>query len=231
MTTFSFNTHAVSELFRKYRIIKTQVAKQFKQTNNVTVERWINGNDLYTSPLARLCSYYNLDLLSFFQHDGKPFSTTTQDIIAMEEAGLSLRDLMREHGVEPCKESEMRTLIDEFSNPSAAPAEPERERTVTFETPATEPNAPATTTIAPEEIIDRFIEFQTKAYTHEQESLERQRKAMQAIIDRQDATIAELKKELRKRGAQSVAYPLNGATRTIVVNDDTEVEYHANEHE
>lgn len=196
-TSITFNTSAVSELFRKYRIIKTQVAKQFNQTNNVTVERWISGNDIYSTPLARLCSYYNLDILSFFLHDGKPFRTATQDIILMEEAGLNLRDLMREHGVEPCKESEMRTLIDEFHNTSAAPAEPAR--TITFDAPAASPDAPAAPAIAPEDIIDRFIEFQTKAYSHEQESLERQRKAMQEIIDRQDATIAELKKELRKR--------------------------------
>ena len=197
MPKYTFRPTAISEFSNKYRIVKTQISKQFRQTSNVTVDRWLNGGDIYSTPLARLCSFYNLDLLSFFMHDDKPFRTTIQDIIRMEEAGLDLRQLMQEHDVNPCKESEMRTLIEEFGNTSHANAKPER--SITFDTPVSEPAAPATSVIAPEDIIDRFIEFQTKAYAHEQESLERQRKAMQEIIDRQDATIAELKKELRKR--------------------------------
>ena len=216
MTT-SFNNQAIAEIFRKYRILKTQVSKLFGQTNNATVERWINGKDIYVNALAKLCSSYNIDLLSFFTHDNKPFSTTLQDIAVMEENGLNLRDLLKEHNIEPSSNKNIRTLASDINGVATDNAKP-----IAQTISADAPERPAEEhTILSENIIDRFITFQTRAYTHEQEALERQRRDMQAIIDRQDAAIAELKKELRKQ-KQPLPYSFNNS-RTIVVNDDTEI--------
>lgn len=39
--------------------------------NDVTVKRWIEGEDIYVSRLTQICNMYNMDILEFFLSDGQ----------------------------------------------------------------------------------------------------------------------------------------------------------------
>lgn len=216
MTKINYKDDALRQFVEKCGIVRTHLARLFNQTNNLTVDRWLSGKDIYLGSLLTICNTYRLDLLSFMLHDNKPFATTVEDIALMEDAGLNLRDIMKEHGVELAQPG-CYSLQADAPMPSLAAmaAQPE--------TPAPAPEP--TITNMPSDMIDKIILVQTRAYEHEQQSLKRQRADLQNIIERQDAEIAELKKELRKQRQSSVVpYPIN-SSRTIVVNDSTSMKY------
>lgn len=191
----SYRTDALKQLSSLLRIPPTRMAKAVGQSNNITIDRWLKGYDIYTTSLVNLCNLFHLDILSFLTYDDKSFKTNMGDIIKMEQAGLDLRDLLKEKEVEPCTFDECRTLSD------ATPHDPSSINT-TY--PAT-PSIGQYSTPTPEAFIDKLIAFQCQAHEHERQMLEQQRQDLQTVIDDKDRQIAALQKELNRMKKQKPA--------------------------
>lgn len=206
MTTINYQSNALKRFVERFGIVRTHMARLFKQTNNLTVDRWLAGKDIYLGSLLTICNTYKLDLLSFFNHNGKPFGTTIEEIACMEEAGLTLKDLLKEKGLE-VEDNECNTL----SGTSPVP---------TAQTPATSEQQRAAENIAalPTDILDRFIDMQTRAYSHEQASLNQQRQDLQIVIAHKDALIADLQRELKKLRSEAENKQKN--TTQIAINNN-----------
>lgn len=210
----TYNTQALSAIFKKYRVVRSNVAKLFHQSNNQTIDGWISGKDIRLSRLLGICNHYQMDLLSFIRLGDHTFQTTLQDLRRFERAGLSLIDVMRQHGIEPVSDRQYRSLspVAEASI-STCPAKPGD-----IDTPAEdpEPAAPAPSLPQPEaltsvtsftegqlpttglspDILDRFVAIQTAAFEHERQSLQCQREDLQNIINMQQKTIDRMQSEI-----------------------------------
>lgn len=194
----SYRADALRELTSMLHIPPTRISKMLGQTNNITVNRWLGGCDIYVNALVNLCNMLQLDLLSFFTYNGQPLQTSLADIIRLEQSGLNLRQILEEKGVNPATEQESHTL----------PTEPHSSPT------PTQPNIQS----LPTELLDRMIAIQCQAHEHERQMLEQQRADMQTIIDDKDKQIAKLEKELKRlRVIERASKPYMG-----IVADDGE---------
>lgn len=214
---------ALSSFFEKYKIVRTHVARMFSQTNNLVINRWLNGSDIYVGSLLKICNAYEMDLLSFFKLNGHTFKSTLHDLMKFEESGLSLKDVMLERGIEPTSIKKYRSLSEDVEITMSTTAATPNDLKQTKEEPADEQtdktkNGYATMSA---DILDRFVQAQTAAYAHEQASLQRQREDMQKIIDHQEETIKGLQKELKKykRAAAGI--------KPSMTCDDTDIDYEA----
>lgn len=195
----------------------TRISKHFGYTNNITVERWMAGKDIYTTSLIHLCNTFKLDLLSFFTYEDRAFQTNLGNIIAMEKAGLNLHDILIEKGVAPCQFDDFRTLSPLTPHEPLPAEDPTHPRHHTQ--PASIGSTPAST--MPSDVLDRMIAFQCNAHEHEKQMLEQQRRDMQAIIDDKEKQIAKLEKELKRlRVIENASKPYMG----IVADDSSAAE-------
>lgn len=206
MTTINYQNNALKMFVERFGIVRTHMARLFKQTNNVTVERWLAGKDIYLGSLLTISNTYKLDLLSFFDHDGKPFSTTIEEIVRMEDAGLTLKDLLREKDLD-MDDKECNTLSGTATTPSTTASQEQEQK-----------SAAESIAILPTDILDKFIDMQTRAYTHEQASLNQQRQDLQIVIEHKDALIAELQKEIKKLRSEAESKTKN--TTQIAINNN-----------
>lgn len=216
----TYVTTALQDFFNKYKIVRTHVARLFSQTNNIVLNRWLSGKDLYVSSLLKICNAYDMDLLSFFQLGGHSFTTTLHDLLKFEEAGLKLTDVMREKGIDPANVKKYRSLAKDVNTTTdTVPAKPNDLKDKQPEDEAEAQTGGYATMSA--DILDRFVQMQTSAYAHEQEALRQLRADMQMIIDRQDAQIKELQKELKKykHAAAGIKFSM--------MQDDTEIAHEA----
>ena len=186
MNNINYDTQALSQQLSRFGIAKTRLAKLFRQTNNLTVNRWISGGDIYLSSLLTIVNTFGIEFMSFFSHDGHPFATRIADIALMEEAGLRLPDILQQHGIEPTSDS------------------PSAQRRHTADTGTAEGGNPPTAQhiagaeILPGDILDRFLKFQCAAHEHEQQALQRQQDLYQQMIADKDKQIASMEKELKR---------------------------------
>ena len=241
----TYNTQALSDIFKKYRVVRSNVAALFHQSNNQTIDGWLAGKDIYLSRLLGICNHYQMDLLSFIRLGDHTFQTTLQDLRRFERAGLSLTDIMRQHGVEPVSDRLYRSLspVAETSSstcpakpgdldtpaddpePATAPAPPVPQASAPAPAPAAEGTAPTAATLTPD-ILDRFVAMQTSAFSHEQQALQRQRQDLQAIIDMQQKTI-----DMQQRTIERLQRAAGGTQRRVtpygMVADDTTLQYDA----
>lgn len=194
ITPLAYRNDALLQLTTLLRIPPTRIAKIFNHTNNISINRWLEGNNIYTHSLLGLCNLLKLDLLSFFTYNGKTFQTNFGDIVRMEEAGLNLRDFLTEHGVTPCDFNESRTLSQQTPHEPFAIEDPSH--------PLYKPIPPAIGTSDtpkfPSEILDYIIKLQCNATEHERVALEQQREDLNAIIDEKERQISKLGKELKQ---------------------------------
>lgn len=210
----TYRTDALRTLSEQLCIPPTRISKFFGYTNNKTVDRWIAGNDIYVASLVNICNTFRIDLLSFFTYEGKTFNTNLGDIIAMEKAGINLRNVIEEHNVKPCSYNDFRTLsplTPHDATPADDPKHPSRHTTSAIGTSEQLQSMPT-------EFIDRIIAMQCQAHEHERQMLEQQRADMQTIIDDKDKQIAKLEKELKRlRVIERASKPYMG-----IVADDGE---------
>lgn len=116
-----YKSNAFEELLKKYNLKKTNISKRtFGQTNNKTVNRWLNGEDIYFTKLISICNDKKIDLLSFLEFEGKAFRSTLMDVIALEEQGMSVRELMQKQEKELCVDDKNTfiTLSSDFCQPN-----------------------------------------------------------------------------------------------------------------
>lgn len=213
----TYVTTALSDFFTKYRIVRTHVARLLSQTNNQVLNRWISGSDIYMSSLLKIVNAYDMDLLSFFKLGNHTFTTTLHDLVKFEEAGLNLTDIMRERGIKTADVKKYRSLTNyDTISMTTVPAKPNDLKTK--ETPD-DTEQQQTPTMVSADILDKVVQLQTSAFAHEQEALNRQHRDMQAIIDRQDAQITALQKELKRYQRKD-----SGGIRLGMIMDDSEVE-------
>ena len=198
----SYRTDALRTICNLLMIPPTRISARFKYTNNTTVNRWLDGNDIYIASLLFICNQFNLDLLSFLNYDGKCFKTNLGDIIALEKAGLNLREILEEKGVEPCTFAESQTLSPLTPHDPLPTEDPSHPRHTPRQSAIGEPDNTAT---LPSSLIDKIVEMQCKAHEHEREMLEQQRRDMQTIIDDKDKQIAKLERELNRLKKQNPA--------------------------
>lgn len=56
-------------------------------------------------------------MLSFLEFDGKPLRSTLMDVIALEEQGMSNRELMQKNKLEVVAKNTFMTLSPDFNQP------------------------------------------------------------------------------------------------------------------
>lgn len=163
----------------------------FGHTNNITINRWLAGKDIYISSLVQFCNYFKTDILSFFTYEGKTFNTNIGDIIKLEKAGLDIQELLRQNNIDPCTpEDSLVRAQDEL--PTDDPSHPHyTKQPASIGTNNWMDNMPAS-------YLDQFIKFQCNAHEHERQMLEQQRIDMQSIIDDKDKQIKRLEKEVKR---------------------------------
>lgn len=185
-----YKSNAFKELLNKFNLKKTNIAKGiFGQTNNDTVNRWLEGEDIYFTKLVRICNAIKIDILSFLEFDGKTLRSTLMDIIALEEQGMSVRDLMQKSKLRVAKNGTFLTLSPDFHQLSEPIAKKKLEQTNEL-------------VHSPEWFVNKIISIYAEADEKKRIALDQQKNSMQKIIDRQEATIRELSKENKKLKSQ-----------------------------
>lgn len=96
-----FKNSNFAEQMEKYGIPKQHALKCTNQSNPQYCARWLSGADMNTSTLTKLCSHLHLNLLSFFTYYGHEFATELENLYRLEKAGLSVADILTEHGIRP----------------------------------------------------------------------------------------------------------------------------------
>lgn len=182
----SYNKNALKSFIENRTILVTRVSHLFKYTNNVTVNRWANGKNIYIHNLLAICNEYKLDLLAFLKHNERPFTTTIEEIIAMENHGVRLKDLLKEKGIEY---EQCQTIDDTTNCVSKTIADnPNKSNNEIHKTEFS--NA-----LLPEDIVDRIIKIQFEAFKHETQSLDRQQNIFEKQIEILNKRIYILEKE------------------------------------
>lgn len=96
-----FKNSNFAEQMEKYGIPKQHALKCTNQSNPQYCARWLSGADMNSSTLSKLCSHLHLNLLSFFTYYGHEFATELENLYRLEKAGLSVADILAEHGISP----------------------------------------------------------------------------------------------------------------------------------
>ncbi len=182
----SYKSNALKELLNKFNLKKTNIAKKtFGHTNNETVNRWLEGEDIYFTKLVEICNDKKIDILSFIELDGKGLRSTLMDVIALEEQGLSVRDLMQKNNLRVASDGTFVTLSPDFHQLGNPIVEKKVEQTKEI-------------VQSSEWFVNKTISIYTEAEEKKRIALEQQKNSMQQIIDYQEAIIKELRKENKK---------------------------------
>lgn len=160
-----------------------------------SVNRWLDGKPTYTDTMLDFCTKYRMNPLAYFDVNGYHIQTSLADLYLYEKAGLSVRDELRRHGLQPSRDEECHRLMQ-------VPDESNEENVIRKEeTENTTPSDSAKTTISGD-VLDRIIALQCQAHEHEQQALTRQRQNLQMVIDQKDELIRELQAEIKKLRAK-----------------------------
>lgn len=185
-----YKSNAFKELLNRFNLKKTNISKKiFGQTNNDTVNRWLKGEDIYFTKLVRFCNVEKIDILSFLEFDGKTLRSTLMDVIALEEQGMSVRNLMQKAGLRVANDNTFWTLSPDFHQQSEPRVKKQIEQTKEI-------------VQSPEWFVNKIVSFLAEADEKKRIALDQQKKSMQQIIDRQDDIIRELSKENKKLKSQ-----------------------------
>lgn len=74
-------------------IRKFAIMRLFNQSNTATVQRWLDGNDIYVGSLIKISNKFDINLLSFFEYKGHKFRTTLDELARAERAGIDIASL------------------------------------------------------------------------------------------------------------------------------------------
>lgn len=182
----TYKSTALKDLLEKFDLKITSIAKNtFGYTSNVTINRWKDGKDIYFGKLVLLCNINRIDILSFLEFNGKALRSTLMDVIALEEQGMSVRDLMQKNNLEVVAKNTFLTLSQDFNQPYELLVEKKIEQTKEIAQ-------------SPEWFVNKTISILTEADEKKRIALEQQKNFMQQIIDQQNVTISELRKENKK---------------------------------
>lgn len=74
MANYEYDKHKLTEIMAEKNVLKFHLQKHFNYTNGTTIDRWVNGEDIYLSKLLELCNYMEISPMEFILIDGKPLS-------------------------------------------------------------------------------------------------------------------------------------------------------------
>jgi len=78
---FKYKATKIKELIASRTIRKVDLRKHFDYSNDVTINRWEKGEEIYVSKLAEICNLTKMSILEFFEFDEKdikPYGINTQ---------------------------------------------------------------------------------------------------------------------------------------------------------
>lgn len=67
----AYNNKKLKETLSALKKNRSDFRSDIGIQNDVTVKRWIEGEDIYVSRLTQICNMYNMDILEFFLIDGQ----------------------------------------------------------------------------------------------------------------------------------------------------------------
>lgn len=67
----TYNNKKLKETLSALKKNRSDFRSDIGIQNDVTVKRWIEGEDIYVSRLTQICNMYNMDILDFFLIDGQ----------------------------------------------------------------------------------------------------------------------------------------------------------------
>lgn len=70
--SYTYNNKKIKEILDSKGLSKRKVRIALKMANDITVQRWIAGEDIYIGRLLELCNKFNLSPLDFIEYNGKP---------------------------------------------------------------------------------------------------------------------------------------------------------------
>lgn len=180
--TIEYNTKTMAAVFDRWKFVRTHVARFFHQTNNITINKYIAGGDIYVSKLLAFCNDRNVDLLQYFMHDGKPYYTNMCELAALEDAGIRVDDILRDRSivVEPVRNI--------FHNETTEPT-----KTVPIEASQQEETAKLESSQLEEGSFNNLLR---QLHTHEREALDRQRQDLMTLVNYKDRIIAAKEEEI-----------------------------------
>lgn len=68
---FRYKTSKIKELIASRKIRKVDLRRHFGYSNDVTINRWEKGEDIYVSKLEEICNLTKTSILEFFEFDEK----------------------------------------------------------------------------------------------------------------------------------------------------------------
>lgn len=72
MNKIEYNKAAWGTILKEKNISMLKIQKALNMGNNITIKRWINGEDCYVSRICEFCTTFGVDLLDFFFIDDQP---------------------------------------------------------------------------------------------------------------------------------------------------------------
>lgn len=195
-----YNNGLINRIIEDHGISARSIMGLFNHTNQNTIKRWRDGEDIYLNALIRICNAFRLNLLQFIEYEGRPFETHIENLYRMEAAGIRLADILADHGVEPFRDNcNYRVRTDDMIEVDAE----KRKLVLAKIHPIEKRNAIGTSSadgnqMSPVDIITRITAIQREDFEHERKALEALRKEMQEVIDDKDEQITRLKVQLAR---------------------------------
>ena len=204
---FTFRPDAFSGFMSQLHIAPTPFAKSIGHSVLSSVNRWMDGKPTYTDTMLDFCTKYRMNPLAYFSVNGYHLQTSMADLYLYEKAGLSIRDELRRHGLQPSRDEECHRLMQSANSSTAAESKEEsnasqsnEERVMSNVDTSNSSNLsnPSNSSNLSGDVLDRIIALQCQAHEHEQQALTRQRQDLQMVIDQKDELIKELQAEIKK---------------------------------
>lgn len=197
--SFEYNRNLLKDLCEKKGIKQRHIMTLFNQTNSNTVTRWLSGFPIYLDSLLKICNQFCIDVLQFITYKGRSFETNLEDLYRFEIAGLNLREVMKEKGVEPIFDLSNEIIITKAGlkaiDKNGIPGKYYFEHKLACKEQMKEAvNAyNALDELSLTSVTEIILKVQSQCYDHEYNALVKQRQEMQAKIDELNNTIAILK--------------------------------------
>ena len=213
---FTFRPDTFSVFMKQLHIAPTPFAKSLGHSVLSSVNRWMDGKPTYTDTMLDFCTKYRMNPLSYFAVNGYHLQTSMADLYLYERAGLSIRDELRRHGLQPSRDEECHRLIEVIESKDERVMRDVDVKSNEERVESNEASVESNADTAPSnssnhsnyqplsgDVLDRIIALQCQAHEHEQQALTRQRQDLQMVISQKDELIRELQAEVKKLRAKA----------------------------
>lgn len=83
--SYTYNNRKIKEILDSKGLSKRKVRIALNMANDITVQRWIAGEDIYIGRLLEFCNKFNLSPLDFIEYNGKPIDMDSEKSETLKE--------------------------------------------------------------------------------------------------------------------------------------------------